>query len=60
MTGSEKTDFEELINQLKWLHLEKRNDHDINENRINSNLNLNAYIPGGGIAQKFYKIWLLL
>jgi hypothetical protein len=55
LTGNEKTDTDQLVSQLKWLHLEKRNERVVDDNK--SNENLDAYVPGGGIAQKFYKIW---
>lgn len=55
LTGHLKTDtIEELMNQLKWLHLEKRNEMMVEDNKFNESRD--AYIPGGGIAQKFHKI----
>jgi hypothetical protein len=56
LTGHQKTDtIDQLMNQLKWLHLEKRNELMIEDNKLNESRD--AYIPGGGIAQKFHKNW---
>jgi hypothetical protein len=51
---------EEFLNQLKWLHLEKRSNKDLqqiedNHNKLKSKNGI--YIPGGGIAEIFYKTW---
>ena len=37
------------MSQLKWLHLEKRNELIVEDNKANESLN--AYIPGGGIGE---------
>ena len=45
--------------KLNWTKLEKRHDHDFNHNIADPN-SLNYFIPGGGIAQKFFKMRLVL
>ena len=50
LTGHQKPDtIEQLMSQLKWLHLEKRNELIVEDNKANESLN--AYIPGGGIGE---------
>lgn len=41
---------DKLVQDLNWLQLEKRNNSECTEEKSI------AYLPGGGIAQKFYKL----
>lgn len=43
-----------LFENLKWKVLEKRIDHNGNLSN-DQDTNMNAFIPGGGVSQKFFK-----